>query len=222
VIAFLDQPRQAAIFQSVAAQKFRGVFVAHLGEFRFDLAADRARSGIGTRRYFNEIVFRDCRFEVFAQFGALANVEHVEHRLLAQEHEAANALLVVGRDLHFAQRLFGFEKSFGLDEQLVFFFQFGRLHLLQIFFQALQPLFDLAEVAHHQVELDVPDVAQRIDRTHVRDRIVLECPQHVDERIHLAQMTDVGGFFQRVLADRAHVHIFDRGVRQFLGVIERS
>ncbi len=74
---------------------------------------------------------------------------------------------------------------FRLDQQLVFFFQFRRLHLLQVFFQPLQPLLDLAKIADHQVELDILDVAQRVDRPDVRNGIVFKRPQHVDQRVHL-------------------------------------
>ena len=177
---------------------------------------------LGRAAHFGQLVFLYRRFQVFAQFRALADVEHVEHRLLAQEHEAADALLVFGRHFHFAQRLFGFEVGLGFDQQLVFFFQFRRLHLLQVFFQALQSFFDLAKIADHEIELDVLDVAQRIDRADVRNLIAFKRPQHVDERIYLAQMANVGGLFQRFLADGAYVDVFDRGVSQLFRVVERG
>ena len=82
----------------------------------------------------------------------------------------------------------------GALQQLEFFFEFRRLHLLEIFFQALQPLFDLAEIADHQVELDILDVAQGIDLRHQRNRGVFEHAHHVGERIDLAKVADVGSF----------------------------
>src|SRR5882762_2322273 len=39
---------------------------------------------------------------------------------------------------------------------------------------------------------------------------------------HLAQMADVGGLFQGVLADGAYVHVLDGGMRQLLRVVERG
>ena len=209
VIAFADEAGEAAFGQSVAAEKFGRVFVGHLGQFRFHFAADGAGSGIGTRGHFGQVIFCDRRFEVFAEFGALADVEHVEHRLLTQKHEAAQTLFVIGRHLHFAEGLFGFEKGFGFDEQLVFFFQLRRLHLLQIFFQTFEPFLDLAEIADHEIELDILDVAQRIDGADVRNLIAFKGAENVNEGVHLAQMADVGGFFQRVLADGAYVYILD-------------
>jgi hypothetical protein len=90
------------------------------------------------------------------------------------------------------------------------------------FFQALQPLFDLAQIADHEIEIDVLNVAQWIDRADMRNRVVLKRAQYVNERIHLAQVADVGSLFQRVLADGTYVHVFDRGVRELLRVIERG
>ena len=92
-----------------------------------------------------------------------SNIEHVEHGLLAEEHEAADAFFVFGGHLHFAEGLFGFEEGFGFDEELVFFFEFGCLHLLQVFFEAFEAFFDLAEVADHEIEFDVLNVAEGID-----------------------------------------------------------
>ena len=44
----------------------------------------------------------------------------------------------------------------------------------------------------------------------------------MNERIDAAQVGDVGGLFQRFLADGAHVNVFDRRMRQLLRVIERG
>jgi hypothetical protein len=44
----------------------------------------------------------------------------------------------------------------------------------------------------------------------------------VGERIHLAQVADVGRFLERVLANGADVDVFHRGVGQLLGVVERG
>ena len=110
--------------------------------------------------------------------------------------------------------------ALALMSKLVFFFEFGRSHLLQIFFQALETLFDLAEVADHQVEFDVLDVAQRIDRADVRDGVVFKGAQHVGEGVDLAQVADVGGLLQRFLADGADVDVLDGGVGELLGVVE--
>src|ERR1019366_2963726 len=76
--------------------------------------------------------------------------------------------------------------------------------------------------ADHEIELDVLDVAQGIDRADVRNRIVFKRAENVNERVHLAQMADVGRLFQRVLADGADVYILDRGVGQLLRLIERG
>ena len=107
-------------------------------------------------------------------------------------------------------------------QELVFFFEFRRLHFLQIFFEAFEAFFDLAQIADHQIELDVLDIAQGIDGADVRNGVVLKRAENVNERVDLAQMADVGSLFQGVLADGAHVDVFDRSVGKFFGVIERG
>ena len=71
------------------------------------------------------------------------------------------------------------------------------------------------EVADHQVELDVLDVAQRIDGADVGDGVVFEGAQHVDQRIHVAQAGEERGLLQRLLADGGDVGVFHRGVDGF-------
>ena len=52
------------------------------------------------------------------------------------------------------------------------------------------------------------------------DRVVLKGAQDVYQSIHLAQVADVGGLLERVLADGAHVHVFNGGVRELLRVVQ--
>ena len=152
----------------------------------------------------------------------LADVQHVENRLLAEEHEALDALLVFGGHLHFAQRLVGFHLRLGALQQLEFFFEFRRLHLLEIFFQTLQPLFDLPQIADQQIEFHVLDVAQRINLAHMRNRRIVKHAHHMRQCVDVAQMRGVGAVFQRFLPDRAHVDVFHRRMRQLLRVVERG
>ena len=107
-------------------------------------------------------------------------------------------------------------------EEFEFFLELRRLHLFQIFFNALQAFFNLSQIADHQIEFDILDVAQRINFSYVRDGRIVEHPDHVSQSINLPQMPDVAAFFERVLADGPDVHIFDGGMRQFLGIVERS
>ena len=111
--------------------------------------------------------------------------------------------------------------SVGPFQKIKFFFQIGSAHLLQVFFQALQPFFDLPQVTDHQVEIDVLDVAKWIDRPDVRNGRIIEGADHVGQGVHIAQVPDVGAFFQSFLANGAHVHIFDRCVSQLFRVVKR-
>ena len=110
----------------------------------------------------------------------------------------------------------------GALQQIEFFFQLGGLLLLQIFFQPLQPLFDLAQVADDEVEIHVLDIAQRIDAAHVRNGGIVKGAHHVRQRIHAAQAGGEGGLFQRLFADGGHVHVFHRGMNGFFWVVESS
>ena len=40
------------------------------------------------------------------------------------------------------------------------------------------------------------------------------------QRVHIAQVPDVGAFLEGFLPDGAHIHIFDGGVGQLLRVVE--
>ena len=85
--------------------------------------------------------------------------------------------------------------SFGAFQQIKFLLQLCGAHFFQILFQALQPLFDLTQITDHKVEFDVPDVAQGIDGSDMRDRRIFEGAHDVGERVHIAQVADVGSFF---------------------------
>ena len=55
-----------------------------------------------------------------------------------------------------------------------------------------------------------------------RNIVALKGAKDVDERVDLAEMADVSGFFQGVLADGAYVYVFDGGVGELLRVVERG
>ncbi len=95
----------------------------------------------------------------------------------------------------------------------------GRLHLLQVFLDALQPLLHLAEIVDDEVEINVLNVAQRIDCADVRDGVVLEGANDVGQRINIAQVGGEGSLVQRFLAKRRDIGILDAGMHQFLRVV---
>ena len=98
----------------------------------------------------------------------------------------------------------------------------GVLLLEQILLHPLQPRFHLSQVADHQVELDVGDVANRIERAAgVRNRVILKDAQHVDQRIDRAQVGKISGLLQRLLPNRAHVGILHLRVNQFARIALR-
>jgi len=131
MIALADQPRESAVGSVRSCReippRLRRTSPPSSASTLPQIALAPA---LGPCGHFGQVVLGNRRFEVFAELRALADVEYVENRLLAQKHEAPNALLVVSRHLHFAQRLLRFEKGFGLNQQLIFALQFRSLHLL--------------------------------------------------------------------------------------------
>ena len=94
--------------------------------------------------------------------------------------------------------------------------------LLQVLFNTLQAFFHLAEIVDDQVEINVLDVAQRINRPNVGDGVVLEGTNDVSKRVNVTQVGRECGFVQRLLAERRHIGVFDAGVDQFLRVVQRG
>ncbi len=99
-------------------------------------------------------------------------------------------------------------------------FEVRRFHLLKIFFEALEALFDLGEVGKHQLELEAFGVARGIDGTGVGNGVVLEGAEDVDEGVHIAEAGEEGGFFEGFLTDGGDVGVFDGGLNEFFGIEE--
>src|SRR5437868_301764 len=215
-----NQTGEAAFGQAVAGEEFSGIGVAHFGQFGFYFAADRRCSSIGTRHDVGQLVLRYGVFQFFAQFHALGDVEYAEHGLFAEKHESADTLLVFGIHLHLAQRTLGLKMCLGADQQVVLALQFRRAHLLQVLLHALHAFFDLAKVADDKVEINILNVAQRIDFADVRNGGIVEGANNVGERVHLAEVADVGSLFQCLLSNRADVYVFDGSMDELFRVVE--
>ncbi len=120
------------------------------------------------------LVFRRRRFKIRCRACTLLKIQRVKDRLLREELKAANQLLLLCGHLEFAQRLLRFQRFFAIAARALFLFEIRGSHLLQILLQPLQALLDLRQVRNHQIEFDILDIAQRIDRSHVRNRVVFE------------------------------------------------
>ncbi len=104
-----------------------------------------------------------------------------------------------------------------LFQQLVLLVELGILDLLAILVEALQALFDHHQIAQDQLGFHVFQIAQRIHRALlVRHGLICEQAQHVRESVHHAQAGQITGVAQALFRDGGHVHIFHRGVRDFL------
>ena len=181
-----DQALQSGFLQAVAGQILALLVARQFGELGFDLAADGGHGGVRAAGQRTVAVFL---LALVQAAGVLfADIEHVEHRLLREELEAADALLVIGIELQLAQRLVGFEQRLAFHQQLEFAVELGILDLLAIFVQALQALLHHHEVAEDQLGLDVFQIAQRVHGALlVRNGLVGEEAQHVGERVDHAQ-----------------------------------
>ena len=152
----------------------------------------------------------------------LAQVQHVEHGLLGQELEAAQALLVLAFEFELAQRLVLLEHGLGAHQEFELAVELGVLDLLAILFEPLQALLDHHEVAEDEFGFDVLQIAHGVHRALlVGDGFVGEQPQHMGEGVHHAQAADVAGLAQVLLGDGGHVHVLDGGMRH-LGRFEQA
>ena len=110
---------------------------------------------------------------------------------------------------------------FGPLQQLEFSLQVGRAHLLEILFHALHAFFNLPQIADHKVEFDVLNVAQGVNGSDVRNRIVFKGAHHVNDRVHLAQMAEVGRLLQCLLPDGTEINVVNRRVRKLFWIVLR-
>ena len=53
----------------------------------------------------------------------------------------------------------------------------------------------------------------------MRYGIVFKGADDVSDRVHLAKVAEIAGFFEGILADCAEVNIFNRGVSQFFRIV---
>ena len=222
LVALANEPHQAAFVQAVAREKLRCFLFVHVGQLCFHFAANRGGSSAGPARHFLQLEAADGRFKVVTQCGAFADIQRIQNRLLRQEHEALDKLLLVGRHLQFAQRLLLFQRLFRAQQQGLFAFQLAGAALLQILFHAFQTFFDLRKVADHQVEFNVLDVAQRVDGPYMGNGVVFERAQYVDERIDVAQAGEERGLLQRLLPNGGHVDVLHGGEGGLLRRVERG
>ena len=219
-VALADEADEAALVEAIGAEEFGGFFVVHLGKLGFDLAADGGCAGVGARGDFVELVFAHGFIQIIAEGGAFADVDDVEHGPLREKHEALDELLFLVGHFEFSEREFRLEGFFGAEKESLFAFEFAGAALLEVLLEALEALLNLAEVADDQIEIDVLDVAQGIDRADVGDGIVLEGAQDVDERVDVAQAGEESSFFEGFFADGGDVGVFDGGVGGLFGAVE--
>ena len=109
----------------------------------------------------------------------------------------------------------------GALEQIELAFKLCGFHLLEVFFETLQTLLNLPKIVHYQIEIDVFCVAQRIYFANVWNGRLIERPQHVNQRVDRPQIICVCRLLQRFLANGSYIGVFNGGVHQLFGIVER-
>ena len=127
----------------------------------------------------------------------LADVEQHHDRLLGEEPEAADGLLVVRVQVLVADRRAGIEPRLQAAQDDPFVLGGLALGLCPVAAaadQTLEPSIGHGEVGHEELEVEALEVPGRVDAAfRVRDGRILERADHVEQRIGVAQPREVVG-----------------------------
>ena len=169
----------------------------------------------GLAASFSQMILLDHAID-FRRFF-VAQIQHVEHRLAREKHEAGEHLLLFGLEFEFAQRRFRFERLAAAQQHLQFGFEQRVFLLFQILFDAFDALGRLLEIVEDQLDVDALDIAHRIERADlVRHGRVFEQAHHVRQRVRLAQRHERRGILLAVLLQAADIDVLDGRVGDFL------
>src|SRR5262249_14925022 len=144
-----DQAIEAWFLQTIRSQKFGGFFLFHFGKFGFEAAADSDDSGVGAALESTEFVALHGGIEL-ASF-VIAEIEDIEHGALREKKESADGAALLGSELEFAQRLFGFEMRLAFFEDGFFELLLLVLLLFQFLFEFFKALRDLLVVGEDEL-----------------------------------------------------------------------
>ena len=159
---------------------------------------------------------------IFTQRRALADIQHVEHRFLAEKHEAAEALLVFRRHLHFAQRAsrspgwtlarFNNSNSRSVPADFIFFMSFStRSSRFSTWPRSLtiksKSMFLMSRSGSIGPTWGIG--------------VIFESADHVSQRVYVAQVRGKRRFVQSLFAQGRDIGVLHAGMDQFLRVVER-
>ena len=164
---------------------------------------------------------------------ALADVEQDEDRLLGQEAEAADGLLVVGIEVEVADRRAGLETGVDPAQDRVLAFgglALGRIAVARAGLEPLDAALGHRQVGEHELEVEPLEVARRVDAAvGMRVGRVLEGADDVEQRVGVAQPGEVVG--RQLLGPdvalgrgrrRGQVGVGDVGLDDLLGLEDRG
>ncbi len=143
----------------------------------------------------------------------LADVQHVQHRLLRKELESANQFFFFRGQLQSSQRSVRFQRGLAAFQHRELAIQLLILQLLAILIEAFHALLDHHKIAQHEFDIDVLHVANRVHRSFfVRHRIAVEEAQDVGQSVGDTHAGEVTRVAQRFFRDGRKIEILDRGV----------
>ena len=170
----------------------------------------------------------DDEIRGFRQVG-LADVQQDEHRLLGQEAKATDRLLVVRVEVDVANRVTSLERFLEPPEDHLLALvglALRRGAMASARRETLDPPVDEGEIGQDELEIELLDVACRINRPRGRrKRWVVEGTHDMDERVRLPQAGEMLGR-QLLRSDvalagcgwRGQVDVGDVGVDDLLGL----
>ena len=163
----------------------------------------------------------------------LADVEEHEDRLLGEEPEPADGLLLVGVETQVADRRAGLETLVQTpDDDLLSLggLALGRRAVTRARLEPLEPSLGHGEIGEEELEVEPLEVARRVDGAlRVRVGRVLERPDDVEQGVRIAEPGEVLGG-QLLGADvalgrrrrRRQVHVRDVGLDDLLRLEDRG
>ena len=211
----LDKPVAPGFRQAVSLHHLRGFGVVQIGEFRFDFSAERHDRRLRLACQLFEFVLLDSALG-FGRFF-IAEIQNVEHRLDGQKREAGERLHFFRLEFQFAQRLFGFKRLLADGEQrcsssrcgsFLRFKSFSRRSRRLVACSRSLKISSISTLSISRMALMLPAA--------MRHGGIFEKPHDVRERVGFAQRHQRRGIFLAILLHSADVHIFDRGVSNFL------
>ena len=195
IVTGSDHAIEARLDEAEIGEERLGIVAFEPRDLELDLRAQRdgpGRAVAGQKRrqpgfLCGSVDARADRSEI-----GLVEIDHEEQRLGGEELKPAQQLQVGTGQSQRPQRLALFKRRATALDEVALLFELGRLPLLQILFDPLEPPLGHAEVCEDEFVFHRLRVARRIDRAGGgRNRFVAKGADHVYERVGVLVAGDV-------------------------------